>query len=275
MTTPYFRKYLQVAPFALALWRAVEAQAIADACKVVYKKVQRRWRGDADFPKPVLDLGCGFGEFAGVFFDQQIEVGIDISLEDLLRAKKGKHYRRLQIADARKLPYPNNTFATVISVSVLEHISHQEKAVKEAFRVLKKGGLLIYTVPTVTINNHLFYPELFKKLGWEDLRKWYLRRFHSTFKHLNVLTPEKWVRITRDAGFRILLKRGMFPPGMVAVFDLALLSALPSQITRWLFGTRAIWGLPLKRPILEILFDRLYKMEQLTESNVVIVAQKP
>lgn len=275
MTTPYFRKYIAVAPFALALWRSVEAQAIADACRTVFLSKHRSPRDVSDFPRPVLDLGCGFGEFAGVFFDHQVEVGIDISLEDLLRAKKGKRYKSLQIADARRLPFPDNTFRTVISVSVLEHITHQEKAVQEAYRVLKKDGFLVYTVPTVVINDYLFYPRLFAKLGLKNLRRWYTRKFHWSFKHTNVITPGQWVRMTQNAGFKILLKQGMFSPTMVAVFDLALLPALPSQALRWLFGTRAIWGLPLKQPVLETLFDKLYKPKPVTESNIIIVAQKP
>ncbi len=91
MKNIYFHKYLKVSPFALALWRAFEAQRISDAMGLNNSLI---------FKRPMLDLGCGFGEFAGVFFDRQVEVGIDIDLDDLIRAKKiNKHKKLLEKCD--------------------------------------------------------------------------------------------------------------------------------------------------------------------------------
>lgn len=72
LSMDYFEKYLRVAPFSHALWRSREA--------IFVKKVK--------FKKPLLDIGCGFGEFAGVFFQSKVEIGIDISLKDLIEAAK-------------------------------------------------------------------------------------------------------------------------------------------------------------------------------------------
>src|SRR3989344_2479741 len=132
--TDYFLKYLKIAPFSLALWRAPEADTIYRVYKKL-KKIPTYKKGVLEFKKPVLDVGCGFGEFAGVFFDTQIEMGIDISIDDLLKAEKGKKYKKLLAADARKMPFAKNTFSTVISVSVLEHIPHPQISIQEAFRV--------------------------------------------------------------------------------------------------------------------------------------------
>lgn len=51
------------------------------------------------------------------------------------------------IENALALPYRNNTFDRVISISVIEHISDDgdTKAVREMMRVLKPGGMLILT----------------------------------------------------------------------------------------------------------------------------------
>lgn len=274
MTTPFFRRYLEVAPFALSLWRSVEAQAIADVHLMLKPKLKRSQQA-GDFPRPLLDLGCGFGEFSGVFFDRQVEVGIDISLEDLLRAKRGKKYRKLFVADARNLPFPQCSYATVLSVSVLEHIPRPQHAIREVFRILKRGGHFIYTVPTIEMNRFLFYPSLLEYLSLPSLKSWYLFHFHKAFKHVTMTTKSNWIRMTESAGFKLLSVKGMFPGRLVAAFDISLISALPSQVTRWLFGTRSIWGLPLKAPVLETLFNRLYTDRDITNSNIIVVAQKP
>jgi ubiquinone/menaquinone biosynthesis C-methylase UbiE len=118
----YFREYLKVAPLSHALWRANEAYALEKF----------------NFDSSVLDVGCGFGEFAGVFFDSQITMGIDISKKDILKAIKAGKYKRALEADARHLPFRNNSFKTIISISVLEHI----KGVKKVL-FLKKWVLKI------------------------------------------------------------------------------------------------------------------------------------
>ena len=51
------------------------------------------------------------------------------------------------IADAHNLPFENESFDTVIMQAVIEHLHSPNKAVDEAFRVLKKGGILYLEVP--------------------------------------------------------------------------------------------------------------------------------
>lgn len=258
----YFHKYLKVSPFALSLWRAFEAQRIADAY------------GSMSFTRPVLDLGCGFGEFVGVFFDRQVEVGIDINLDDLLRAEKVNKYKKLIMADARNMPFPKNKFSTVISVSVLEHIPQPQLAIKEVLRVLKPGGLFILTVPTVELNDHLFYPETFRILGLEKLRSFYIRTYHKIFKHVNIFPADKWYALVQNAGFEVIHRQGTFSRNTTLIFDLALITALPSQIARWMVNNRWVWGLPLKQKFLDIIFNKLQKDSHLTNSNILIIARK-
>ena len=54
-----------------------------------------------------------------------------------------------QQMNALALDYPDNFFDSVISISVIEHIENDgdTAAIKEIWRVLKPGGILIFTVP--------------------------------------------------------------------------------------------------------------------------------
>lgn len=263
MRPTYFEKYLDIAPFSLALWRAVEARELARAKRQV--KYQR----------PVLDLGCGFGEFAGVFYESTIEVGIDISPTDLVKAAKVKTYRNLYVEDARKLSFASGSFSTILSISVLEHIPKVEQAIKECYRVLKPKGLLVATLPTDRLYSMLFYVGFLEKVRLGFLARWYFRLYNKAFKHVNLWSQPRWERVLENAGFQIILSRQIMSPKVTRLFDLFLISALPSQMGRWLFGNRLIWGLKWKKQLLKKLFEPLISQVTTEGSNIILVAQKP
>lgn len=258
----YFEKYLEIAPFSLALWRAVEAKEL--------RRIKRRFK----YQRPILDVGCGFGEFAGVFFESMIEVGIDISPTDLLRAAQGKTYKNLYAEDARELSFAANSFATVISISVLEHIPGVEKAIQEIYRVLKPGGLFIATIPTDELYSCLLYPMLFEKLRLRGFAQWYFRLYNRVFKHINLWSQKKWLQLLKGAGFEVIHSEKIIPAKTTRIFDLFLITALPSQVGRWLFGNRLIWGLSWKKRLLRRIFEPLIQLKETGGSNIVIVAQK-
>ena len=50
--------------------------------------------------------------------------------------------------DATNLPYENNEFDVVVADQVLEHVcNNPQKVFSESYRVLKKGGVIIFTSP--------------------------------------------------------------------------------------------------------------------------------
>jgi SAM-dependent methyltransferase len=51
------------------------------------------------------------------------------------------------VGTAEKIPFPNDSLDSVICTQVFEHLAHPVKSAEEIFRVLKKGGHLIVTVP--------------------------------------------------------------------------------------------------------------------------------
>ncbi len=112
--------------------------------------------------KTILDLGTGTGNLLIFLAPQKPQklVGLDISPEMIKQAKektKDIPSVELAVADAEKIPYPENTFDYVICNNVLHHIA-QDKAKKvfsEVKRVLKKDGwfLLQDLLPPVPLKN--------------------------------------------------------------------------------------------------------------------------
>lgn len=255
----YLRRYLVTTPLALALFRSIEAKNIAQV------KMQR----------PILDLGCGFGEFAGVFFESQVEMGIDISWRELLTAKKGNKYKKLKKADARKLPFKNESFNTVLSVSTLEHIKKVEKVISETKRVLKPGGKFVFTVNSNKINNLLFFPKFLRKLGFDELADFYIQLFHKVFKHETLYPKRKWESILEKEGFKIKVSREIISPTSTKIFEVFLLTAWPSQLFKLCFGWRWAWRPKWFREFLVSHFAKFVKAEEKKGSNLFFVASLP
>ena len=98
----------------------------------------------------VLDLGCGAGRTtAHVRKVTDNVVGIDLS-EVLIETAREKHADMdFRVMDASKLDFPDSSFDVVVfSNNGLCYLYPKEKrvtAIKEIERVLKKGGLLIFS----------------------------------------------------------------------------------------------------------------------------------
>lgn len=113
----------------------------------------------------ILDLGCGEGRHTlgtQLSFPKANVIGLDISLQDLCLARK-KHTSFISnseqthkiedkgflyhCGDAYNLPFADNTFDHIICSEVLEHLEHDQLAIKEMTRVLKDTGSLNISVP--------------------------------------------------------------------------------------------------------------------------------
>jgi len=70
-----------------------------------------------------LDIGCGNGRFCPTVINVGADyTGIDIA-ENLIKiAKKNYPAGKFAIAAANNLPFPDQTFDTVISIAVLHHL---------------------------------------------------------------------------------------------------------------------------------------------------------
>lgn len=100
----------------------------------------------------ILDLGCGTGELSRRLAAGGLRVtGCDISPNMLARAAArdgaGGHAWVRLAPDWRRLPFKPATFDLVVAASVLEYVIDPGTVLRECGRVLRPGGVVLYTVP--------------------------------------------------------------------------------------------------------------------------------
>jgi SAM-dependent methyltransferase len=94
----------------------------------------------------ILDLGCGAGDFGRFRPSPEVEVfGVDA---DPLAVELASRYERAVQADLERepLPFADATFDGVLAKDIFEHLREPGNAVREAFRVLRPGGVLVASV---------------------------------------------------------------------------------------------------------------------------------
>jgi len=102
-------------------------------------------------PQKILDIGCGTGEtikFLKNYLPKAEIYGLDSSLVAIKFARSRK-LNNIKKGSATKLPFKDNSFDLVLLLDVLEHIKDDQKALKEAKRVLKPSGSIIVTAPAL------------------------------------------------------------------------------------------------------------------------------
>lgn len=95
----------------------------------------------------VLELGCGAGESTKIFktwFPRAVITATDYDASQVGEAiKKCASTPGIEFlaADASHLPHSDGLFDVVIETNTFHHVKDWRRAVREAARVLKKGGI--------------------------------------------------------------------------------------------------------------------------------------
>ena len=192
---------------AHSFWRAQEVTLFRRHCALV--------------EAPVLDLGCGDGVFSQLAGWPTEMTGLDFDEESLrVRARVCPGAMNVR-GDAGKVPLPDAAFATCVSNSVFEHLPDLDACLREAHRVLRPGGRLIFTMTLGTFSQHLR-----RLTGAGDARAWLER-----FGHRQEPDEADLLRRVAAAGFTVEEKVSYQPVSFTARYR-ALVSPVCQYLER-------------------------------------------
>ncbi len=96
----------------------------------------------------ILDVGCGIGAYLEKFRALTAEAfGVDIDAEKLQDARRQKGLGTLALSVSEWLPFPDETFDAVFLHEVIEHVADDRRTIREAHRVVKRGGNVVVFAP--------------------------------------------------------------------------------------------------------------------------------
>lgn len=189
-------------------YRFVLADALKDLVRLL---------GPHDRFTRILDIGCGIGSALPLLethFGPQELLGMDI--DPNLVAASAKVTRRcacdvdIRVGDATTLDLPDNSVDMVFCHQTMHHLSRQEAAAEEFYRVLAPGGVLLFSESCRAFIYSLWVRALFRHpmevQKTSDEYQALLRGAGFLFAPENVSTPYPgWAR--PDLGLYELLGR--------------------------------------------------------------------
>lgn len=98
--------------------------------------------------KAVLDLGCNDGYGTAIIARHATRaVGVDLSAKAIAAAKRAHAGVEFLHMTLGPLPFPDQSFDVVTAFQVIEHVSETAPFLQEVRRVLRPGGVALFTTP--------------------------------------------------------------------------------------------------------------------------------
>lgn len=98
----------------------------------------------------ILEAGGGTGRVADKLSGDGRKVFIaDLSFQ-MLRQAQQKNGLLCSTCDVEFLPFPDNSFDRIVIVDAFHHFTNQSAALREMWRVLRLGGILIIEEPDIS-----------------------------------------------------------------------------------------------------------------------------
>ena len=167
----------------------------------VQQAVLERLSGESDLGE-LLELGCGAGFYTKVLAANASHVmATDLSDEMLAVARiqlKDLQNVTIEKADCESTAFPDGKFDSIFMANLIHVIENPSIAIKESYRILKDGGLLL--VIDYTAYGMRWFEKM--KMGIRVLRKWAKWGKQPAYSKGN-LSPDELCSLVESAGFKV------------------------------------------------------------------------
>lgn len=200
----------------------------------------------------ILDIGCGTGKNMETLQAFGYTLGIDISKQALVFCRK-RGLANVKLAPSHKSGFDKESFDVVTMLDVLEHTDEQQ-TLKEVYRILKQGGVVVITVPAL---------------------RWLWSRWDEVLGHKKRYNRKDLEKILKRSGLRMIICSYMYSYLTLPVF---LSRQFKSNIFRQKYSSDFAINLPLLNLFLLSLarFERMLVMRGLVPlgTSLMAVAKK-
>jgi len=96
----------------------------------------------------ILEAGCGTGRILVPLVEKGFHIeGFDLSKNMLKELRKKNNKIKIKVGDIESIPYKDNSFDLVYSITVLIHMLDFKDGFNDMYRVVKKNGLVVFDLP--------------------------------------------------------------------------------------------------------------------------------
>jgi SAM-dependent methyltransferase len=166
---------------------------------------QQRLDAIADMTRPLphrcLEVGCATGEFCQTLLEQgAVPTGIDLSDFAIKEARSRYPGIDFRNGDIESVEF-DGQFDAIFAFELIEHVLSPRRFFQAARRLLRPGGLLVFSTPNVNCA--------------QDVGPSRWLGYVSSFEHLYFLSPETMSEYCRQTGFMVtqwMTAGGGLPP---------------------------------------------------------------
>lgn len=146
----------------------------------------------------ILEVGAGHGAFTELLYND----GFDVSACDLFpELFYLKEVECLKADVTKELPYSSDSFDVILAIEVMEHIHDHQVFFKEAARILKKNGMLLFSTPNIlSLKSRI----RFLYSGFFYAFKPLVHSQNDGLQHLSSLTADQYENLAVNSGFQKL-----------------------------------------------------------------------
>ena len=217
----------------------------------------------------VLEAGSGTGRVVKYLYDKGYKKVEGIELNRAAVKSFNKKFPKIKViqGDILKMPYKSASFDLIASYGVVEHFIPGLEGPLEAFRKsLKKGGILIASVPSMNIIRRIVYyiDQLLDKTkfhvsGARNKGRYYIHpQFGPFFEYR--LTPKEFISAAKKAGFSIVESVPIYHmDGLYHIFGEKLVKYIDYNFYPTVFGdlvNKVLWKIPFAHNHMHMLILR-------------------
>lgn len=149
----------------------------------------------------LLDVSCGEGTFLAIARQAGLDaIGVDFSYTAVQKARRVAP--DVALANAQRLPFPDESFDYVTNIGSLEHYFDPAEGVREMWRVLRPTGVAVVLLPNLfglfgNIWHVLRHAEVFD--DGQPLQRYATLGSWKALLETNGLVPDRVIRYEREA----------------------------------------------------------------------------